>query len=278
MPPREVIVVDDGSPDETASVAESVRTELGETTLKIFRQDNLGAGAARNRAVREATSDYLAFLDADDEWLPEKLERSFGVLRSRNLGLVAHNHIAVNTDGTTALVECAASFRSGPDPFVTLYLKGYLSTATLITRRDLVLKAGGFDENLLNAQDFELWLKILSDREVRFAVFDEYLMRYHVSESSIMTNTERRIRCCLIVAGRYATELKNRPGGVYRNLWFRTLIVHAEAFFAYRARGANVQAILTLFRCAPAVAGITWRCLFKTVPSRANMRSNKQGS
>ena len=73
-----------------------------------------------------------------------------------------------------------------------------------------------------------MWLKILSDREVRFAVFDEYLMRYHVSESSIMTNTERRIRCCLIVAGRYATELKNRPGGVYRNLWFRTLIVHAE--------------------------------------------------
>ena len=108
---KEVIVVDDGSPDETASVAESVRTELGETILKIFRQDNLYAGAARNRAVREATSDYLAFLDADDEWLPEKLER-FGVLRSRNLGLVAHNHIAVNTDGTTALVECAASFRT----------------------------------------------------------------------------------------------------------------------------------------------------------------------
>ena len=63
-------MVDDGSPDETASVAESVRTELGETTLKIFRQDNLGAGAARNRAVREATSDYLAFLDADDSWEP----------------------------------------------------------------------------------------------------------------------------------------------------------------------------------------------------------------
>ena len=72
--PKEVIIVDDGSTDKTAENAETMRPRMNGVDLIIIRQEHKGAGAARNRALQEAGSDYVAFLDADDEWLPEKLE------------------------------------------------------------------------------------------------------------------------------------------------------------------------------------------------------------
>src|SRR5690349_17735421 len=72
LPPVEVIVVDDGSRDDTFSAA----SKFG-GNVKVIRQTNAGPGAARNRAVSESTGEWLAFLDADDSWLPHKMERQF---------------------------------------------------------------------------------------------------------------------------------------------------------------------------------------------------------
>lgn len=274
-PPREVIVVDDGSSDGTSATAEACRTGMGDITLKVVRQQNAGAGAARNRAVREASSTFVAFLDADDEWLPEKLERSFEVMEKKNLALVAHNYLAVETDGSVSPANCAAIFQEGVDPIVTLFRKGYLSTATLITRRDVVFQAGGFDEGLRNAQDFDLWLAILGDGEVRFEVFDDILMRYHVTAGSNTTNTGRRVRCGMEIALRFAPGLKDRPGGIYRNLWLRTLIIHAEAIQAHRSRGELLSALAMLLRCPIAVLGATFKCLSKTGTTRPSFLSQE---
>lgn len=267
--PREVIVVDDGSTDGTTAAAEACRDALGAVDLKIFRQDNLGAGAARNRAVREAGCTYLAFLDADDEWLPTKLERSFAVLSGENLDLVAHNYTAVSPDGTESRVDCHARFQSGPDAFVTLYRKGFLATSTLVARRDLVIAAGGFDEALGNAQDFELWLTVLAAADRRFTVFDAALTRYHVTAGSVTTNTRRRLQCGLEIARRFAPILRGRRGGVYRNLWYRTLAIHFEAFQAQRARGDVFRAAGALLALVPRLIGISWRTMFENPATRA---------
>ena len=267
--PREVIVVDDGSTDGTAAAAEACRGALGAVDLKIFRQDNLGAGAARNRAVREAGCTYLAFLDADDEWLPTKLEQSFAALSGETLDLVAHNYTAVAPDGTESHVDCHARFRNGPDAFAALYRKGYLSTSTLVTRRDLVIAAGGFDVALGNAQDFELWLTVLAANDCRFTVFDAALMRYHVTAGSVTTNTRRRLLCSLEIAHRFAPTLRGRPGGVYRNLWYRTLAIHLEAFQARRAHGDMVRAAGTLLAFLPRLVSISWRTAVEKPAPRA---------
>ena len=73
LPPSEVIVVDDGSSDDTTAVAKAMQDEFHETQLVVISQPNKGAGAARNRAVEAATELYVAFLDADDEWEVEFL-------------------------------------------------------------------------------------------------------------------------------------------------------------------------------------------------------------
>ncbi|GAB6052603.1 hypothetical protein JCM17960_14230 [Magnetospira thiophila] len=244
--PGEVVVVDDGSDDGTFAATEACRDLLAPLPLKLIRQDNAGAGAARNRAIAEATGAVLAFLDADDEWLPTKLERSLYHMNAGNHVLVAHNGWIVE-GAREMLNDCATRFNEPRDPYVTLYRKGYIDTCTVLARTDAVRAVGGFDVTLPNAQDFELWLNVLKEPGTPFLVFDEPLSRYHITPGSIMSNTQRRLSCTLEVARRYVPALKKR-GAVLSHLLFRVLAVHLEALAAYRARGEYLAALGTLLR------------------------------
>ena len=184
------------------------------------------------------------------------------------LGLVAHNYASIAADGTTSAVDCAARFRKGPDPYSSLYRRGYLATSTLVVRRDLVTAAGGFDPSLPNAQDFDLWLAILQDRSIPFEVFDEALTHYYVTEGSITAHTERRIQCCLDIALRFAPSFSS---GKYTNLWMRTLAVYFEAMHAYRKKNQEKKATLAIVRSIPALISITFMAIFSTPTPRPRL-------
>jgi glycosyltransferase involved in cell wall biosynthesis len=231
-----VVVVDDGSPDDTFARAEAMRPRMSDIDLKVIRQDNAGAGAARNRALVEAATPFVAFLDADDEWLPNKLARSMARLGEGNYVLVAHDSVEVR-DGRERRLHCAARFRAHQAaPYVGLYRRGFIDTSTVVVRRDAVAAAGGFDTTLANGQDFALWLAILARPGARFLVFDEVLSRYHITSGSIMSHIERRRRCCMAIALQYAPTLRHHPGSPLASLWFRTVAVHREAVAAHLAR------------------------------------------
>ena len=259
LKPLEAIVVDDGSDDATEEAAKACAGLMEGVALKVLGQPNRGAGAARNRALGEARARYVAFLDADDEWLPAKLERSMAHLIGTENVLVAHDGWIVR-DGGETLNACARRFRQGADPFVELYRKGYIDTCSVVARLDAVLAAGGFDEGLLNAQDFDLWLALLKVPGTPFAVFDEPLVRYHAGEAGIMGHTERRLACCLEIARRHAPALRRRPGSPLVSLGYRVLALHVEAMKAHRARGrlaAMVGSVLSL-PVNLAAAGAWW--------------------
>ncbi|NQU56705.1 MAG: glycosyltransferase family 2 protein [Rhodospirillales bacterium] len=265
LKPREVVVVDDGSTDGTMEAAESFRSHMNGIALRIFRSDeNQGAGAARNRAIVESAQPYLAFLDADDEWLPEKLARSMAVLNESGAVLVAHDYITGQGEEGGASVlhhHCEQRFREG-DPFVGLYRKGYIASCSVVCKRDAVINAGGFDPGLRNAQDFDLWLAMLKNPETRFLVFDEPLLRYHVSPSGIMSHTRRRLRCALVIAERYFPDLGRHPGLALMSLFYRVAALHLEAARADLKKGRLaallVGALLFPFR----LTLITAKCLF----------------
>mgnify|MGYP002632345418 CR=1 FL=1 len=224
--PRACVVVDDGSPDATLAAASSWQGRMEDIALTVIHQDNAGAGAARNRALREAQTAYVAFLDADDEWLPEKLARCMARLTDTATVLVAHDSFSVE-DGIETRLDCARRFRaSAAAPFVGLYRRGYIDTATVVVRREAVLAAGGFDTGLPNAQDFDLWLAMLKDPAVKYEVFDDALSRYHITAGSIMSHVEHRRRCCIDIALRYAPDLRCHPGSALASLWFRILAIH----------------------------------------------------
>ena len=260
--PRQVIVVDDGSDDGTYEAAMALAGGLGAIEVKVFRQQHRGAGAARNRAVMEAACGYVAFLDADDEWLPEKLERSLGFLEGSDYVLVAHNYVRREADGTEVVVDCAKQFSGGGDPYVSLYERGYMPTCAVVARRSEVLAAGGFDTTLPTGQDFDLWLAMLKGPEARFLIFEDALARYHTGHDGITSRTGQRLDCCLRIAARYAPELRSRPGSSLASLWFRVMAVHGEAVSAHRARGHLGPAVLALARLPTSLLTLTAGVLF----------------
>jgi teichuronic acid biosynthesis glycosyltransferase TuaG len=235
LKPREVVVVDDGSTDATYEAAREFGAHMEGVSLIVIKQENKGAGAARNRALQDLSQTIIAFLDADDEWLPEKLERSLYHMEDGGYTLVGHNGYIVE-DGKESIIDGARRYHEGASPYVSLYRKGYLDTCTVVARRDALLAAGGFDESLQNAQDFDLWLRVLKDPQTKFLVFDEILSRYHVVPGSIMSHTERRLSCCLDIAGRFAPSLSHHSSSPLKSLWFRIIAVYYEAAQVYLAR------------------------------------------
>ncbi len=142
--PNEVIVIDDGSDDDTFEAAKKMAGAMNGIDFKILHQEHKGAGTARNKGLNEATSTYVAFLDADDEWLPEKLERSLKEIIRTNSVLVSHNYVLCEMTGReTTVRKCDKNFRSPGDAYVNLYRKGYIATSAVVAKLEIFLRQAG---------------------------------------------------------------------------------------------------------------------------------------
>lgn len=250
--PREVIVIDDGSDDGTADVAEKSAAALHEIGLIVLRRSHLGAGATRNAGLDQARGHYVAFLDADDEWLPEKLARSLVHFEDNDTVFASHDMIAVAPDGHKVYFDCARHFINARDPFVALFKRGFVATSTVVARREALLEAGGFDPNLLAAQDYDLWLTLAAQSKSYFRVFPEALTRHYLNLSGITARVEQRRRCSMMVLCRHAPSL-NAHAGPLKTVITRILIIHYEAMTAHWRRGDYASAIAAVFRVWPAL-------------------------
>lgn len=239
--PFEAIVADDGSDDGTAAAIEACRPVMGGVDLVVLRLPHRGAGAARNAALRVARGDVVAFLDGDDEWLPQKVERSLERLQATGAGFVSHDMIVVGANGRERYSDSARHFGVATDPWVALFKRGFVATSTVVAWRAAVLAAGGFDPDLPAAQDYDLWLA-MAGRESGFHVFGEALTRYHENPLGITANVDRRRRCSMAVLRRHAPTLCRRPGAIAVAVT-RALIVQYEAASAYRRQGRTLAAM-----------------------------------
>jgi glycosyltransferase involved in cell wall biosynthesis len=159
--PDEVIVIDDGSPDH--QLLNAALRAYG-SRLKLIRQSNAGAAAARNAGLRATAADFVAFLDADDRWLPDFLERQLALLASNpNLDLVYADATVIGDTpdvGTTFMTMCPS--RGEVTLRSLLAQECNILTSTVVVRRRVVAAAGYFDVALRRGQDFDLWLRLVS--------------------------------------------------------------------------------------------------------------------
>ena len=235
--PKEVIVVDDGSSDDTVARIQAMAGRMNGIRLRAFTQANQGAGAARNRAVATASGTWLAFLDSDDEWLPTKLQRSLEVSQAGDLIMSSHNLFNVGPEGESLNDSRARWLRDPGDPYRTLFLRGFISSSTVLVKRDAVVAVGGFDATLRSAQDYELWLAVLARAGGRFETFADPLLRYTLAPEGITSRIDRKVACSLAILRRHMGILKTLPGPVLVPVLLRLLIIHYEAVQGYRARG-----------------------------------------
>ncbi len=243
--PREVIVVDDGSTDGTIAAAEAFAPEMRGIALKILRQKNLGAGVARNRAIDAATGTWLAFLDADDEWLPTKIERCMAELNGRPADMVVHDYIRVE-NGNERAVNCARHCPPGADPFVAQLVYGFISSTTVVVRRARVQHVGGFDPGLRSGQDYELWLALLASPGFRMLMMPEALSRYHITPGGISSRVRQRRDAALAILLRHWRALRGRvkfPMGVAA---LRILIIHAQAAATHLRQNRPLAALMNI--------------------------------
>lgn len=163
--PLEAIIVDDGSTDDTRRVVEQV----GTTDMRLLSlEQNSGAAEARNRAIRLARGRYVAFLDADDEWLPGKLERQVEVLETcPGCSLVSCDVVVQWLDGRRTNYHDTVRVTEGNQAWKALLRGNFIPTPTVMVRRADLLRLGGFNRSLPYAEDLDLWIRLALEGEVR---------------------------------------------------------------------------------------------------------------
>lgn len=155
--PAELIVVDDCSSDETIEAVQGVARRESDVRITVVSSKRRGAGAARNLGVERANTEYIAFLDADDLWYPDKLERQWP-LAVANGGRVIVGCLMHYLSPAGQVLGTNARF-TGPDDATAALSNGRVMPLALsgwLLRREHVLAVGGFDESFRRAQDFEL--------------------------------------------------------------------------------------------------------------------------
>lgn len=186
-PPAQIVVVDDGSSDDTAAVAE----RSGAT---VVRQAQQGPGAARNRGVELARTEFVAFLDADDWYAPDKLERSIALLRRLSAVCMATDAWTVRDDR----IEGRKNERRVVPSSVTLELllrANPIVCSSVVVRTEAVREVGGFDAHpdLIASEDFDLWLRLAQREPIAYLPLPLTFYRQHVGNLSANTRFLRGI-------------------------------------------------------------------------------------
>lgn len=170
-PPDEVIVVDDGSGDDTARMVATTYPQV-----HLVRQENRGVSAARNAGIAKATGKWVALLDSDDEWRPRKLERQLAALAKNPGHRICHTDEIWIRRGRRVNPRVRHA-KAGGYIFTRCLPLCAISPSAAMIERSLLGEVGGFDETLPVCEDYDLWLRVCSRHPVLFV--DEPLVVKH---------------------------------------------------------------------------------------------------
>lgn len=184
--PIELIVIDDGSTDDTFGVvkdweAKHVPECKSIQVMKCYQQPNSGPSAARNHGLRESKGEFIQFLDSDDILEPDKIEKQVSVLlENPQFDFCVCNYVRVNSTNTSIISHFEVSaYPHSIDNFPSQYP---MTTDTPLYRREVIERAGGYDEQLLAGEDFEFNFRVMLSGTGNW--IDSYLVRRRTHESA----------------------------------------------------------------------------------------------
>ena len=226
-PADEVLVIDDGSKDSTREIIASYGAPV-----RLFTQANGGPSRARNLGVREARSEFIAFLDADDTWEPTKLERQLEAFTRKTGAVLCYTGLR-NVTPTGETLECVPP---APEDVLSTRLRlgnPQIVPSCVMVRRDAFERAGGFLLTLKGSEDWEFWVRL--QQQGPFCAVHEPLTRYTVSNTGLSSNADHMYgEACIMAEKHLLNDLKGLP----RKLWRRRILSYQSYKAALTARAA----------------------------------------
>ena len=189
----EIIIVDDNSTDATAKIVGAISAKFKNVTYHR-NAINKGPAASRNTGILLSSGEYVALLDADDMWFPEKIEKQIDYFLSHpDVSLVFCKSKILRYDGRLDYLNMTFphDFFSNPkNVYERLLLGNFINTLSVMVKRDVLKEAGYFDETLFLTEDHDLWLRIL-EKDFKFGFINEFLGIYRDNPIGTSKNTAK---------------------------------------------------------------------------------------
>ena len=200
----EIIVVDDGSTDNTEYVVKG----FDDARIRYVRyQENRGGSAARNAGIKIASGDYIAFQDSDDEWLPEKLEKQMVIFKSASVkvGVVYTGFWRIQNNKKKYIPSSAITKKSG-NVYKSILNRNFITTQSAVIKKEVFKKTGMFDERIPAFQDWDLWIRI--SKYYEFQYVGEALVISYYQSKSISANKKASINAHKMILDKYFEDLR----------------------------------------------------------------------
>ena len=252
-----IIVVNDGSTERTADLVKQFIYEYPALKIELINQDNAGLAAARNTGIRYAKAPFIAFLDADDLWLANKLQLQYQLFldaTDRKLGVIYCAYGTISESGerlSNTLGNIAPKLKG--DIYRQLRWGNFVSGSgsSVLIRRSLFDTIGLFDETLTACEDWDMWLRIAKQFHFDFVAQELVLIRLHAH--NMQKNTKRMIGAELMMLNKFVQANESNPFLLWK---LRTILLdqqwEASSIAGFEQCHPNLQYQLTGWRNAVA--------------------------
>lgn len=245
-PSVEIIIVDDGSSDDTPQV---LSCYINDPSVIIITQKNMGQAFAKNRGIKEARGEYIAFCDADDTWIENKLTSQIPLFDKQNRIAVVYGDILI-MDSKGNVISAPPMRRYNGKITCHLLVDNFIPFTSAVVRRSVIDEMGGFDESLLMGIDYELWLRISVKYE--FVYVAKPLACYRMWEGQMSRQVEERFDNYFLFLKRF---LATYPGIVsandVRKAWAHTFVSRGLWRYSLRQKKLALWDLGRAFRYRP---------------------------
>ena len=181
----EVIVVDDGSTDKTVQII----AEYNSDRIKIYSQINSGAASARNHGVQKASGEWIAFIDSDDIWSTDKLQKQLEHCSDYQWSHTDSYFLGDIYEKNTRVSDL--SEKHSGDIFTRLLIENFIGTSCVVIKKAIFQEIGGFSTSYRALQDWELWIRVASKYDICYC--EEPLVYYRVHSASTSRSTRKTL-------------------------------------------------------------------------------------
>jgi glycosyltransferase involved in cell wall biosynthesis len=223
----ELVIINDGSTDNSDDIINFYRSQYKQ--IKYVKQSNKGQSIAKNNGIKMSSGKYVAFLDADDIWKKDIIEKRLPLFNDKNVGVVFTKADYIDTDSKKIKLKLTGKYLVPSKGSVTekLIFDNFVPFSSAMVRKECFLKLGMFDEKLEMAIDWDLWLRIST--KYKFDFVNEHLLLYRVGhEGQLSRNSEKRMKCIDKILHKFATD--------YPQI-LPTKILHKKDSYSFYNRG-----------------------------------------